>query len=180
MDGIGKRRLIWPGLALLLAATSGCLAPPIHPAVEPSPPLVLPGPPITLPSPDEVALQLPDSEPVTWRAVSSEPEASKDLASYPLPGTAPLPGALEVCSLNSVFQLAKGDGSPQTRDDALKTLSLFGLTGMVQLLRHTGGPSGDHLHRMGDFTDDLLQPDDESAATKRVRPPFTFGLEWRY
>jgi len=121
---------------------------------------------------------LPDSEPLTWRAVSSEPEAPTDIATCPLPSNVSVPGGLEVCPLNSVLQLASGDSSPQTRDDAFKNLGLFGLTGMAQLLRRTGGPGS--LHHVGDVTDDLLQPDDESAATKRVRPPFAFGLEWRY
>jgi hypothetical protein len=168
-------------LILLTLANSGCLTAigdmtgATYPILTSPVPTAPDSAPESSPAPKETAAQ--DNELVIWRAVSSDPEA----AGLPLTGNATVPGELEICPLNSAIQLATGNADPQTREEALKSLGLFGITGMAQMMRRIGSPGGSGgLHHLGDITDDVLQPDDESQLAKRVRAPFAFGLEWKY
>jgi hypothetical protein len=80
--------------------------------------------------------------------------------------------------LNPVFDLLLGRNA-ESNDDAYQTIALFCLTGMTRAMRGSGHSGGGHkFHQVADFTDDLLQPDDWVQRSKR--PPYAFGLEWKY
>jgi hypothetical protein len=108
---------------------------------------------------------------------SEEPEC--DELSGPQRSDAVVPGGLQTVPLNSVFELLKGGDNSQARSEAYQTLGLLGLSGMTRIIRGSGHPGGNTgFHRVADFTDDLLQPDEEAQRSKRL--PCAFGLELKY
>jgi hypothetical protein len=138
-----------------------------------------------LPAPAAPAVSLPASgavdrggDPFLTRAVSAEePESA---ATSDLGRSKPIaPGELPILPLNPVFDLVTGNTSERTTDEAYQTLAMFGLSGMTWIMRgsgHTGGRRG--FQRAADFTDDLLQPEEEMQRSRR--PPYAFGLEFKY
>src|SRR5205807_1258067 len=100
--------------------------------------------------------------------------------SSPTQSNVGVPGELQTLALNPVFDLLAGNSSAQSNQEAYATLGLLGLTGMTRIMHGvTNGSGGRHPFRhVADFTDDVLQPDDETPRGKR--PPFIFGLEWKY
>jgi hypothetical protein len=120
-----------------------------------------------------------NSDPAIWRAVSAEEPDSKLITSELQRSSAVAPGELQTLPLNPVFDLLKGNASSQTEDQAYQTLGLMGLTSMARLM-HGLGNSGSRrgFRRAADVTDDLLQPDEEAQYTRR--PPYAFGLEFKY
>ncbi len=162
-------------LLMISAVLSGCQIPQTDPgSVTPV------RSPVSTPSvstSESVGLD-PRSDSILSRGVSGEePEAEAE----PLlqRSNTIAPGELQTLPLNPVIDLIKGTSSPQREEEAYQTIGLLGLTGMVRGLRGLGH-SGSHrgFHQVADFTDDLLQPDEEAQRSKR--PPFAFGLEWKY
>jgi hypothetical protein len=164
-------------MLLLSAANGGCLTwRPDPPDATPAT-LAVSAPPAV---PELSAVALAESEPMLCRAVSSE-EPGPAADSSPERQDLALPGGLQTYPLNPLFDVLSS-GTAQNRQDALQTLGLMGVSGLAQMMHAMGGGCGGHhgFHQMADLTNDLLQPDDDSQQDKRIRPPFAFGLEWKY
>jgi hypothetical protein len=164
-------------LFVLAVANSGCLSPETD--SRPATPPTISSLPSVAPTKED--LEHPGSDLLLFRAASLE-EADPVPAAIPPPGRVGLPDDLQTLPLNPVFDLLMGNGTAQSTQDAYGTLGLLSLTGMTHILRGVSGGSGSggrhSLRHVADFTDDALQPDDETPRAKR--PPFMFGLEWKY
>src|SRR5262249_36858597 len=120
-----------------------------------------------------------ETERAVSRGVSSEDSVLDAAPNLPR-GDSKVPSEVPTYALNPVLDLLKGNSTPQTDQDAYQTLGLLGITGMVHMMRSiNSNPGGKHtLRHVADFTDDLLQPDEEAYRGKRL--PYIFGLEWKY
>jgi hypothetical protein len=164
-------------LLSLAVAIGGCQAPQPDPSGS-----VFPLPPVAassaaapssgssvgdLGSDSRVSRAVSDEEPES--AVASSLQQSKPIA----------PGEVPTLPLNPVFDLLNGTANSSTQDEAYQTLGLMGLSGMARVMHgigNTGSRRG--FHQVADVTDDILQPDEE--AQRGRRPPYAFGLEWKY
>lgn len=88
---------------------------------------------------------------------------------------------LPTCPIDPLLTVLIGDPTPQMRQDAWQAAALLGATSAIHVLRHlTSESRGRGFRRAADITDDLLQPDNESAPFKQVRPPLFFTLGVNY
>jgi len=162
-------------LVVHFAVTAGCQDPRLAPLSPDSAP-----PPASSPSASVRGGDGADAgrTPLLSRAVSAEELEPDDLL-RPERSNIVAPGELQVLPLNPVFDLLKGNTAAQTNDVAYQTLTLLGLSATSRLMRGLGGAGGRHgFRRAADFTDDLLQPDEELQRGRR--PPYVFGLELKY
>ncbi len=176
-------------LLSLLLASSGCLAVPsvqpeanvAHKSSAPAAPAAPSEPPITLiyqPTPFT-------GEGIIARGTSSDADGDWfDQTTSPIRTSSGL-AELPTCSLNPIISVLAGDTSSRSNDDALQSMAMLGATSAIHILRAIGGgsPSNhpqNHFHRSADFLDDMLQPDDDTARMRQVRPPcyFTLGCNW--
>ena len=160
-------------LILLSAALGGCVS--TREDLFPTGPASSAAPSSAVPVSEKDAGDL-ERAPILSRAVSEDEPEIDDALLGRSPAIAP--GELQTLPLNPVLELLSGNGNSQTKDEAYQTLTLFGLHGMTRLLRTTSHTGGRGFRRAADFTDDLLQPDEEFQRGKR--PPYAFGLEFKY
>jgi hypothetical protein len=125
------------------------------------------------------------------RSVSPEASVTPDHASFAITEEVPaalppatLPRPLQTCPVDPLLSVLAGSRDEQTQQDAMNVVALMLATGTIRALRSTAGggsTGGMHRRNVASGIDDVIQTDDDqSAASKAVRPPVLFTLGWKY
>jgi hypothetical protein len=130
-------------------------------------------------SPEPAAPEVPPAYPTSMDDQTARaPDIATPTNAFVMPNT-----QLQFIPVEPVFGLITGNPDPQVRQDAVSTIALMGATGAVHILRQANGssPVPHGMRQISSGVDDLLQPDDDQAATsKQRRPPFMFSLGWKF